>query len=696
MKGSAGLRKVIFSSWFLALIPALIIFIFLRPVSSKYSLSVEPGGSYKYEFCYTDLDSDSISEFVSIGKGIPYWNVLVRSNDLTVHDQWNLTDSLDVNISGLFFGNFDHDRFREIYIFSHSGDSLFLNVNEFFEKGGKGPERLFITRISLIQGIVTTMLDPVGFFDVNGDGADELYFGLGTGFGLEPRCQCLFDLVNKRLVTSRYTGVIPIKAKMDDIDNDEKPEIFGQIGASANYKTIVPYTDSSAWLMVFNENLEFEFEPIEFPGFANYIYVKSFKDDSASYYLTNYLKGAVDTSVIESRIMLFSSDGKLIRYRSNRDFDNSLDLRLFVVKYKQRDRIYLYHDKFIELNNNLEELRTVPLPYIAETFPYTVDINADGVDEFLLFSRDESKLAVYSAGLEKYCETNFSSKDTDWRFSQYIPGNGDNKLFMVSGGNGYFFKLNKNKLYYLNLLMYPGIYSLFFMFIFIIKKVNTTQVEQKESMKRRLLSLQLQGIKSQFDPHFTFNALNSVASLVYMDDRQAAYDYLNKFTQLIRRLLKDAERIYRDLDEELEFVTTYLDLEKLRFGEKFKYDIKIGESVTGKEQVPKLVLQTFAENAIKHGIMPREEGGILKISVERESVYLILIVEDNGIGRAAAAGHSTSTGKGLKLTDEFYDILNKIRRKPIVMNITDLSDTSGNPAGTRVEVRIPAEEESKK
>ncbi len=163
----------------------------------------------------------------------------------------------------------------------------------------------------------------------------------------------------------------------------------------------------------------------------------------------------------------------------------------------------------------------------------------------------------------------FSSNDSDWTFSNFWSDNHEHKLHMVSGGNGYFFKLKINRFYYLNYLMYPGIYILFFLFILIIKRVNTRQIEQRESMKRRLLTLQLQGIKSQFDPHFTFNALNSVASLVYMDDRKAAYDYLNKFTQLIRRLLNDAERIYRSLEEELEFVTTYLDLEKLRFGDKF-------------------------------------------------------------------------------------------------------------------------------
>jgi LytS/YehU family sensor histidine kinase len=199
----------------------------------------------------------------------------------------------------------------------------------------------------------------------------------------------------------------------------------------------------------------------------------------------------------------------------------------------------------------------------------------------------------------------------------------------------------------------------------------------------------LQGIKAQLDPHFTFNTLNSVASLIYLEDREAAYDYMIKFTELLRGMLNDAERIYRSLEEEINFVTTYLDLEKLRFGEKFNYDIEIGAEVSKKEQVPKLVLQTFAENAIKHGIMPCSAGGFLKIIVNKENDYLKLTIEDNGIGRAAAAGQSTSTGIGLRITGEFYDILNQINKKPIKHFIIDLFNEKGLPAGTRVEVLVP-------
>jgi len=200
MKDDSILRKIIFSSGFLACFPAILIMLFLHPLSSKYSLSVEPTEKHKGQFIYSDLNTDSISEIVYTGKGIPYYFIAVKDNDQRFYDQWNLLDNLNQNISEIFFGNFDHDRFEEIYVFSHKGDSLFLNVNEILDSHGTRLERIFITKIGFINGIVTSILEPGGFYDQNGDGMDELYFGITTGFRQDPRRMYRFDLVHKKLI----------------------------------------------------------------------------------------------------------------------------------------------------------------------------------------------------------------------------------------------------------------------------------------------------------------------------------------------------------------------------------------------------------------------------------------------------------------------------------------------------------------
>jgi two-component sensor histidine kinase len=691
MKGAHILKKIIYSSAFLAGIPAVLILLFLHPLRSKYLLTVEPDGIRAGQYLYEDINNDSISEIVYSGKGLPYFYIGLKNYDQKFYDQWNLLDSLSPSISDIFFGDFDHNLKKEIYVFSYKNDSMFLNVNEMLNPHGTRMDRVFITRIGYIKGEVTSTLYPIGFYDVNGDGKDELYFGMTTGFSADPRRVYYFDLVHKTLEYSEFTGMICLNPKMTDIDGNGRPEIFGLMSACGNYGREVPYSDSSTWFMVFNEHLKFEFPPVEFRGFVNCLETEAYKNGSFNGYILSHVPNGVDTTVMEGRIILISSDTKSVRYRLYKEMGLSIPLLLFVVNSGNSDKIYLLNNKFTELNDKLEILRTVDLPFTSAINTYQFDLNGDGELEFLIFSDTEQKLAIYSSGLQKLAELKIKMENSKWRFSNMYSTKHTHKVYLTAGHAGYIMNLRRNNMNFLGYLAYPGIYILFLIFIVLIKRINTLQVVQKESLNRRLVTLQLQGIKSQLDPHFTFNTLNSIASLIYLEDRQLAYDYMNKFTHLLRGLINDAERIYRSLGEELEFVTTYLDLEKLRFGDRFTYEIKMGENVSMREQVPKLVLHTFAENAIKHGIMSRTEGGNLKISTARDKDYLVLSIEDNGIGRGRAEGQSTSTGKGLKLTDEFYEILNQINRKPIRHFIVDLHDDNGNPSGTRVEVWVPVE-----
>ncbi len=691
MKIGHLLKKIIFSSFFLAGFPAILIIFFLPPLATKSKLIVEPVGKNSSINVYEDLNSDSISEIVRTGKGIPYYFILVLDNDMHVYDQWNLSDSMDLDMSDVFFGNFDHDRYKEIYIFSFKDDSLFLNINEFFDPPGIKSNHLFITKIRVINRVITSSVWPAGFYDTNGDGKDELYFGIFTGFGVDPRRLFSYDIVNRKLRSSQLTGVNIQYPKMVDANGDGRREIFGINGAGGNTKTWYPFSDWSSWLMIYNDSLKFKFPPVEFPGLTSRLETEAYTKGGFKGYIVSYSTGSADSALLEPRIMVFSLEGKKIRERLFSDIGLAQDIHLVVLKNRSSYRIYLLaKNMIIELNDKLEVIKKVISPFSSEYLNYHKDIDFDGEDELLLYNLEEEELVIYNANLEKVAETNLKGTEQIFRFSHYSSRGHENKIFVNAGGGyGYFLKLKANNYYYMGYLAYPGIYFLFFFFIVLIKRINTLQIVQKESLKQRLVTLQLQGIKAQLDPHFTFNTLNSIASLIYLEERQAAYDYMIKFTELLRGMLNDAERIYRSLGEELEFLTTYLDLEKLRFGEKLKYEIEIGDSVSQKEQVPKLVLQTFAENAIKHGIMPKAEGGSLKIRIEQENDYLKITVEDDGIGREAAAGHSNSTGRGLKITGEFYDILNQINKKPIKHKITDLYSDTGKVAGTKVEVWVP-------
>jgi len=691
MKAGYVIKKIIFSSGFQAGIPTIILLLFINPLVSQYTLTTKTTGNLTGQSVYSDMNSDSVSESVLTAKGNPYFYLSVRDIESRYYDQWNLKDSLTPSVSGVFFGDYDHDLIQEIYIFTFKRDSLFLNVNEMLQPNGTKMDRIFITKIAYIKGEVTSSLYPAGFFDQNNDGKDEMYFGITSGFAQDPRRLYYYDLVHKTIKSSQFTGIICLDPKMSDIDGDRKPEIFGTFSACGNFGVQVPFSDSSTWFMIFDEDLNFEFPPVEFPGYVNGLETVGYKKGDFNGYLLSHIPFGVDTTLLSARIIMCSADGKILRHRLYSDIGFSGYIRLVTTKSDSEERIYVIKDKVIELNDKLEIVRTVDLPLTSDYIITQSDLNGDSIDEFLFYSEREEKLVVYSDDFRKLADTRFKTPDNYWQTSQYSSKTQEHKLFVESGGYGFFIELKRNNFYYLGYLSSPGIYLLILFFIVVIKRINTFQVVEKESLKQRLVTLQLQAIKAQLDPHFTFNTLNSIASLIYLEDRELAYDFMNKFTQLLRSLINDAEMIYRSLGKELEFVTTYLELEKLRFGEKFNFEVLIGQDVSLSEQVPKLVLHTFAENAIKHGIMSRVEGGTLKISVEKKSKNLVLSIEDNGIGRKKAEGASKSTGKGLKLTGEFYDILNQINKKPIKHLMIDLYDENNEPSGTRVEVWVPVD-----
>jgi ligand-binding sensor domain-containing protein len=209
--------------------------------------------------------------------------------------------------------------------------------------------------------------------------------------------------------------------------------------------------------------------------------------------------------------------------------------------------------------------------------------------------------------------------------------------------------------------------------------------QRKSQREKELIELQLRTIKSQIDPHFAFNAINTIASFIFSDKPDLTYDYFTRFARMIRNILEDNEKISRRLAEELEFVRNYLDLQKMRFREKFEYTISVDDEVPGNTQVPKMIIQSYAENSIKHGIMHLKTGGLLQISIRKDNEILKLIIEDNGIGREKAAMlNPGTTHRGFRIMERTIELYSKLYHTRIIQEIEDLKDLDGRAAGTRV------------
>lgn len=213
--------------------------------------------------------------------------------------------------------------------------------------------------------------------------------------------------------------------------------------------------------------------------------------------------------------------------------------------------------------------------------------------------------------------------------------------------------------------------------------------KRKAYAEKEKMELQLKTIKNQIDPHFAFNAINMIGSMVYKSDPDTVYDYFSRFARLIRTTLQDSEKISRPLGEELEFVKNYIEIQKTRFAGKFTFDLEINPEVDLNTEVPKMIIQTYTENAIKHGLMHRPEGGRLSIGIREKEKCLTISVEDNGIGREKAAALSKdSTKKGMQIIQQIFSLYNKLFNYKISQEIIDLKDSDGNAFGTKVVLRI--------
>jgi sensor histidine kinase YesM len=177
-------------------------------------------------------------------------------------------------------------------------------------------------------------------------------------------------------------------------------------------------------------------------------------------------------------------------------------------------------------------------------------------------------------------------------------------------------ELNKSQLQFIVLILLVVLISLIAGFI--IWKWRVRKRFRKEEQQRRLRELELTAIRSQMNPHFLFNCLNSVQNLVQQNKGREAHLYLSDFAGLIRKVLQNSEKEEVSLAEELEMVQQYLNLEKLRFD--FNFQITVNEGIDPHNTpVPSMLLQPFAENAVIHGLQHKEGERKLKIEVLKES-----------------------------------------------------------------------------
>jgi len=202
--------------------------------------------------------------------------------------------------------------------------------------------------------------------------------------------------------------------------------------------------------------------------------------------------------------------------------------------------------------------------------------------------------------------------------------------------------------------------------------------------------LQLRFLRKQLDSHFTFNVLNTLSASILRDDRKEAYKQLIIFSKVLRHSFDKTESLTYTLEQELNFIQNYLQLEKYRYKDKFNYTIKVDDNVNKLRVIPKRLIQQFISNSIKHGIMPLNTGGIISLHISYSDNSLKIVVIDNGIGRKKASTNNKlhSPGQTLNFVKELFKIFNKYNKDKLQYHYFD-TYKNGENYGTKVTITIP-------
>lgn len=225
---------------------------------------------------------------------------------------------------------------------------------------------------------------------------------------------------------------------------------------------------------------------------------------------------------------------------------------------------------------------------------------------------------------------------------------------------------------------------------FILFRVQQARIK-RENLNRRLTQSRLTALRTQMNPHFIFNSLNSIQNFVIANDKKEAFLFLSRFGKLMRRMLDQSDSDYILLEAEVSFLELYIQLEQLRANGHFEFNIEVDDDIDPEmERIPPSLIQPVVENAIWHGVMNKEVPGSILIRFTADEQFLTVQVIDDGIGREAAKTRKSNKppdhkSKGIAITRERLELLNSGSKQKILMDIIDHED----PTGTEVILKIP-------
>ncbi len=351
---------------------------------------------------------------------------------------------------------------------------------------------------------------------------------------------------------------------------------------------------------------------------------------------------------------------------------------------------------FIRTGNN--DSATIRLPHYQNTLTFTFS-----APEFFFPERIE--YAYKLEGVDKIWQyTNYFNRKII--YSKLLPGEYKFLLKAQMQGGNWSIEPVEYKIIivpafwqtkWFKLLCILAVISLIIYFVQQRIKSIRKKEQQKSKYEKELLELEAKSLRAQMNPHFIFNCLNSIKSLIQQHEEEKSVNYLTTFSKLIRTLFSNVDKKEISLYDEIETCKLYLQLEAMRFDTKFSYRVNVDDNLDLKSmQVPALIIQPFIENAIWHGIVPKGETGHVELAVIKKGNSVEIVIDDNGIGREASKQNKSASSlmhesRGVNLTKSRLELDNLLRQRQAKLETTDKKDEKGLASGTKVTITINEE-----
>lgn len=668
-----------------------VLFFIIFPVSHiKYSADIVSVNDQNPNIIivYEDLDFDGFSEKILFDNS-NHPIIIIYKNGKIVN-QWNIRGKL-ANSSFYNFRKEQGSKVKCIDFAPTYNDSIFLYTIEDFNTNNTSLKRIFIDKYDdkINDGIAS-----VTFIENYTDGNSNIVLSCMNGYKVLPRNLYSIDLENKIVNKSPESGTIILNNSSFDLDKDGSPEYLGKSCAYGNFfRSDIHYPDTAAYLMVIDSEMEFDFEPKSFGSYKSLLKYNAFVSNGQIYIIA--LQTHQGNEDVKNCLYLFDTKGNLLKENQLPKEAGMEQVELFTNNKETCEAIYLIYpkDKIIQIDADLDPISECKVENIQNIEPLLLNLDNEEGNELVFIEKNQQGIVITQNDLSfpVYIPIDNPNYKAIGRFS--IKKTYESKtLHFFCGNRTIEVAYSKSKYWILSYFIYPAVFLLFLLFFTFLQRVLNQRLIKRHNQQKQLSELQLKSIRGQLEPHFTLNLIESIGNLFYKNDNEKAEYVFGKYSNLLRQTILGSDDISTNLVEEISYIENYIELERFRYDYCFDYLI-IGSELLEEYKsirIPKMLLHTFVENAIKHGIKHKMGKSLLEVKLEYNQKMFLVSIKDDGVGRKQAKEYAKfSTGQGLKILDKMLALYKDLEKVKISYKIEDVISIEGDALGTIVYIYIP-------